>query len=176
MVAVVTGASGFIGSHLCEHLLASGDFVRGVDAFTDYYSRRTKERSSWGSDFRQYVSQNFLVTQRLLDALAKDPPHKLVCASSSSVYGDVPRYPTAEWMRPRPVSPYGVTKLAAEHLCEVYRKQGAVKTASLRLFHRLRPAPEARYGVRPSGVVRHPARDVRAVWGRRAATRLHVRR
>ena len=177
MVAVVTGAGGFIGSHLCEHLLASGDAVRGVDAFTHYYSRGTKEqnldrvigqnrfsfleadllemplgplldgaevvyhlagqpgvRSSWGSDFPQYVRENVLVTQRLLEAAAKDPPHKLVYASSSSIYGDAQRFPTSERMRPRPVSPYGVTKLAAEHLCDVYRKRGAVETASLRLF------------------------------------------
>lgn len=177
MVAVVTGAGGFIGSHLCEHLLASGDTVRGVDAFTDYYSRTIKEqnldhvrahdrfslieadllemplgpllhdadvvyhlagqpgvRSSWGADFPQYVRDNVLVTQRLLEASAKHPPHKLVYASSSSVYGDAPRYPTSERMRPRPVSPYGVTKLAAEHLCDLYRKRGAVETASLRLF------------------------------------------
>jgi nucleoside-diphosphate-sugar epimerase len=177
MVAVVTGAAGFIGSHLCEHLLACGDRVHGVDAFTDYYSRATKEqnldrarchdrfsfieadllemplaplfdgadvvyhlagqpgvRSSWGADFRRYVRENVLVTQRLLEVAATRPPHKLVYASSSSVYGDAQRYPTSERMHPRPVSPYGVTKLAAEHLCDVYRKRGAVETASLRLF------------------------------------------
>jgi nucleoside-diphosphate-sugar epimerase len=177
MFAVVTGAAGFIGSHLCEHLLARGDRVHGVDAFTDYYSRATKEqnldrarchdrfsfieadllemplaplfdgadvvyhlagqpgvRSSWGADFRRYVRENVLVTQRLLEVAATCPPRKLVYASSSSVYGDAQRYPTSERMHPRPVSPYGVTKLAAEHLCDVYRKRGAVETASLRLF------------------------------------------
>ena len=61
-------------------------------------------------------------------------PHKFVYASSSSVYGDAETYPTAETLRPAPVSPYGVTKLAAEHLTEVYRKSFAVPAVSLRFF------------------------------------------
>jgi nucleoside-diphosphate-sugar epimerase len=59
---------------------------------------------------------------------------KVVYASSSSVYGDSETYPTTEDLKPRPVSPYGVTKLAAEHLCELYRTTSEVPTASLRLF------------------------------------------
>ena len=58
----------------------------------------------------------------------------MVYASSSSVYGDAESYPTTETLRPRPVSPYGVTKLAAEHLCELYRASFGVPTVSLRLF------------------------------------------
>jgi nucleoside-diphosphate-sugar epimerase len=80
------------------------------------------------------VRHNVVVTQRLLEACRDRPLHKLVYASSSSVYGDAEAFPTAETLRPAPVSPYGVTKLAAEHLCEVYRRSFAVPTVSLRLF------------------------------------------
>jgi nucleoside-diphosphate-sugar epimerase len=70
----------------------------------------------------------------LLEAARTSGLRKLVYASSSSVYGDAECYPTAETLRPRPVSPYGVTKLAAEHLCELYRKAFGLPTVSLRLF------------------------------------------
>jgi nucleoside-diphosphate-sugar epimerase len=175
--ALVTGAAGFIGSHLCERLLASGDEVRGVDAFTDYYERWRKEdnlsglaeregfsfiegdlaemplepllegadvvyhiagqpgvRASWGSDFARYVHHNVFATQRLLEACRPRPPGKLVFASSSSIYGDAVSFPVSESACPHPVSPYGVTKLAAEHLCDVYRSNFSVPTVSLRLF------------------------------------------
>jgi nucleoside-diphosphate-sugar epimerase len=75
-----------------------------------------------------------MATQRLLEALGDVPVRKIVYASSSSVYGDAESYPTAETARPRPMSPYGVTKLAAEHLCELYRSNFGTPTASLRLF------------------------------------------
>ena len=91
-------------------------------------------RASWGPDFPDYVRHNVIATQRLLEACKGRPLGKLVYASSSSVYGDAESYPTAETLRPQPVSPYGVTKLAAEHLCEVYRKSFDVPAASLRLF------------------------------------------
>jgi nucleoside-diphosphate-sugar epimerase len=91
-------------------------------------------RASWGAEFGTYVRQNVLVTQRLLESVRRHPVWKFVYASSSSVYGDAECYPTVETMRPQPVSPYGVTKLAAEHLCEVYCKNFGVPTASLRFF------------------------------------------
>ena len=177
MRCVVTGAAGFIGSHLCEFLLSQGDEVIGIDCFTDYYDPRRKEinlvgarqydrfqlqredllraplvelldgadvvfhlagqpgvRPSWGADFATYVWRNVLATQALLEAARVVGLAKLVYASSSSVYGDAESYPTAETLRPRPVSPYGVTKLAAEHLCELYRVGFGVPTVSLRLF------------------------------------------
>jgi nucleoside-diphosphate-sugar epimerase len=175
--SVVTGAAGFVGSHLCEYLVAEGDHVLGIDSFTDYYDTALKEsnvravrgadrfellrgdlrdlpladlldgadvvyhlagqpgvRPSWGREFETYVSRNVLATQALLEAARGVPLTKFVYASSSSVYGDAEAYPTAETLRPRPVSPYGVTKLAAEHLCELYRLGFGVPTVSLRLF------------------------------------------
>jgi nucleoside-diphosphate-sugar epimerase len=175
--AVVTGAAGFIGSHLCAHLLDKGDEVMGIDSFTDYYDPRRKERNlaalrdrpgfvecrldlstaplemiferaevvyhlagqpgvrgSWGEDFAPYLSRNIHATQRVLEAARTAQLWKVVYASSSSVYGDSETYPTTENLVPRPVSPYGVTKLAAEHLCELYRTTSGVPTVSLRLF------------------------------------------
>lgn len=92
-------------------------------------------RMSWGKDFAVYVRQNIEATQRLLEA-AKDAAdlERLVYASSSSVYGNAERYPTSEDDRPQPVSPYGVTKLAAEHLCSLYASNFGVPTVSLRYF------------------------------------------
>ena len=177
MRAIVTGAAGFVGSHLCEHLLDHGDQVVGIDCLTDYYDPRRKEanlaplrgrdgfteqrvdltaaslnslfeqadvvyhlagqpgvRGSWGEEFVPYVNRNVLATQRVLEAAREVDLWKVVYASSSSVYGNAETYPTTEDMRPQPVSPYGVTKLAAEHLCELYRVTSGVPTVSLRLF------------------------------------------
>ena len=92
-------------------------------------------RKSWGSDFREYISANIAATQKLLEAAVETPSLKrLVYASSSSIYGNAERYPTSELDRPEPVSPYGVTKLAAEHLCTLYAKNFGLPTVSLRYF------------------------------------------
>lgn len=91
-------------------------------------------RPSWGRNFDVYVERNILATQCLLEASCQVPVSKIVYSSSSSVYGDAESYPTAETVQPRPVSPYGVTKLAAEHLCELYRANFGTPTVSLRLF------------------------------------------
>jgi nucleoside-diphosphate-sugar epimerase len=91
-------------------------------------------RASWGAEFDLYVERNVRATQALLEAARRHPLHKVVYASSSSVYGDAESYPMRESVVPHPVSPYGVTKLAAEHLCHVYQKAFGVPTASLRLF------------------------------------------
>ena len=177
MRAIVTGAAGFIGSHLCAHLLDRGDQVVGIDCLTDYYEPLRKKanlatllsrpgfvfhrrdlldapladlfkqanvvfhlagqpgvRGSWGEDFTPHLDRNVAATQRVLEAARAVSLWKVVYASSSSVYGDSETYPTTEDLTPHPVSPYGVTKLAAEHLCELYRTTSGVPTVSLRLF------------------------------------------
>jgi UDP-glucuronate 4-epimerase len=93
-------------------------------------------RNSWGRDFAIYVHHNILATQRLLEACARTGVPRLVAASSSSVYGDAPDYPTTEESITRPVSPYGVTKLASEHLCLAYARPGVadLAVATLRYF------------------------------------------
>lgn len=92
-------------------------------------------RSSWGQDFATYLEANVAATQALLEA-AREAPRlaRIVYASSSSVYGDAEDFPTSELDRPAPISPYGVTKLAAEHLCSVYASQFGLPTVSLRYF------------------------------------------
>ncbi|MFF2027106.1 NAD-dependent epimerase/dehydratase family protein [Rhodococcus koreensis] len=93
-------------------------------------------RKSWGSEFDLYALDNVQATQRLLEAVKTNGSSikKLVYASSSSVYGNAQRYPTVETDMPRPLSPYGVTKLAAEHLCSLYGENFGIPTVSLRYF------------------------------------------
>lgn len=92
-------------------------------------------RSSWGAEFSTYTTQNVIATQRLLEAAKSAPSlERFVYASSSSVYGDAERFPTEETDLPRPRSPYGVTKLAGEHLCTLYANSFGVPTVSLRYF------------------------------------------
>ena len=91
-------------------------------------------RKSWGRDFATYTTLNVDATQRLLEACVGRPIERLVYASSSSVYGDDAALPMHEDAAPQPVSPYGVTKLAAEHLCHLYFVNHQVPTVSLRYF------------------------------------------
>lgn len=91
-------------------------------------------RSSWGADFARYTENNSMATQLLLEACKNLPPRKLVYASSSSVYGDTDDLPMREDGMTRPVSPYGVSKFAAEHLCYLYWKGYGVPTVALRFF------------------------------------------
>jgi UDP-glucose 4-epimerase len=178
MKCLVTGAAGFVGSHVAERLLRDGHDVIGVDGFVPYYPRAIKERNlaallphgrfrfvegnlldldlpallaqgiecifhqaaqagvraSWGQEFADYTTLNILATQRLLEAAKAHPLRKFVYASSSSVYGDVATLPMREDALPKPLSPYGVSKLAAEHLCYLYWKNFGVPTISLRYF------------------------------------------
>lgn len=100
-----------------------------------HQSAQAGVRASWGSSFSAYTEHNVLVTQRLLESVKDKPIKKLVYASSSSVYGDVPGdEPMIETLRPQPISPYGVTKLAAEHLCYLYWKNYGTPVVSLRYF------------------------------------------
>ena len=91
-------------------------------------------RRSWGADFSIYTTCNIDATQVLLEACVGRDLERFVYASSSSVYGDAVTIPMREDARPQPVSPYGVTKLAAEHLCQLYCSNYSVPTVSLRYF------------------------------------------
>ncbi|MDI7274616.1 MAG: NAD-dependent epimerase/dehydratase family protein [Anaerolineae bacterium] len=91
-------------------------------------------RASWGREFASYTQNNVLATQRLLEAARTHGVRRFIYASSSSVYGDCAELPLRESARPQPVSPYGVTKLAAEHLCQLYCTNFGLPTLSLRYF------------------------------------------
>jgi nucleoside-diphosphate-sugar epimerase len=91
-------------------------------------------RPSWGNQFDRYVRDNVIATQRLLEALKDAPIKRFVFAGSSSVYGDAEKFPTKETALPRPLSPYGVTKLAAEHLTNLYTRNFGIPAVSVRYF------------------------------------------
>ena len=175
MRCVVTGAAGFIGSHLCEELLRRGHTVVGIDSFVPYYPAVVKAQNqalllaypnyhfhaldlrrdelndaiegadvvfhlaampglpkSW-TDFDGYWTCNVQATQRLLEA-ARTSGHlrRFVLASTSSVYG---RNAIGNETAPTlPISPYGVTKLAAEHLCRAYAEAFKIPLVALRYF------------------------------------------
>jgi UDP-glucuronate 4-epimerase len=167
MQYLVTGAAGFVGSHLAEALVARGDGVVGIDDFSDYYDPARKRRNcaaldvmaldlaedrldfaafdgvfhlagqpgvrSFGAAFPLYVRRNILATQRVLEAAAAASV-RVVIASSSSVYGDSETYPTPETVALTPRSPYGVTKLACEHLVDAYASSFGLEAVVLRYF------------------------------------------
>src|SRR6056297_1756512 len=91
-------------------------------------------RASWGEDFYIYTDNNIMGTQKLLEAAKVNNIKKFVYASSSSVYGDTENLPMKETNRLQPISPYGVSKLAAENLCYLYYKNFNVPIVSLRYF------------------------------------------
>jgi nucleoside-diphosphate-sugar epimerase len=176
MKCLVTGAAGFIGSHLCEELMRAGHEVRGVDAFIPYYPRAIKERNltqarrhpsfrfeavdlrtdpieplvadaevifhlaamagllrSW-TDFDGYWTCNVQATQRLLEAVRNKASklRRLIYGSTSSVYG---RFGSGDETLPtKPISPYGVTKLAGEQLCTAYAETYGLPVVVLRFF------------------------------------------
>lgn len=110
-----------------------GPLLAGVEVLF-HQSAQPGVRHSWHDGFRLYDEQNILVTQRLLEAAKDVELQRVVYASSSSVYGNAARYPSFEDDLPGPHSPYGVTKLAAEHLCGLYAANWGVPTVSLRYF------------------------------------------
>jgi nucleoside-diphosphate-sugar epimerase len=175
MRCLVTGAAGFIGSHLCERLLADGHQVVGLDAFIPFYPRPIKEANlatckenpafcwyeldlrhdelqaavdgveivfhlaamaglpkSW-TQFDLYQSCNLSATHRLLEAARRKPSlNRFVYISTSSVYG---RYSSGDESLPtRPISPYGVTKLASENLCRAFAEEYDLPLVVLRYF------------------------------------------
>jgi UDP-glucose 4-epimerase len=119
-----------------EAALQNADFDSLLDGVTHIYhlAAQAGVRKSWGHDFLAYTSHNVDATQRLLEAVKGRKIHRLVYASSSSVYGDVATIPMREDAYLQPLSPYGVTKLAAEHLCHLYFANYGVPTVSLRFF------------------------------------------
>jgi len=171
---LVTGAAGFVGSHVCEALLAAGHRVVGIDAFTDYYPRSVKEANlcrsldsssfafheldlrtadldpildgvdavineaampglvrSW-SDIDAYVACNILAVARLVEAARRANVRRFVQISTSSVYGT--NAVGDESLPTRPVSPYGVTKLAAEELVLAHFRTFGFPALILRYF------------------------------------------
>jgi UDP-glucose 4-epimerase len=117
---------------LIEKEILSMDNFPDVDVVF-HLAAQAGVRASWGESFSVYLKDNIQSTQRLLEWYKKKSIKKFVYASSSSVYGDAP-LPMNEEMRLQPVSPYGVTKLAAEHLCYLYWKNFQVPTIALRYF------------------------------------------
>jgi UDP-glucuronate 4-epimerase len=108
------------------------DLLEGVDVVF-HLAGQPGVRASW-SKFDVYLRDNVLATQRLLAASEAASVAQFVYASSSSVYGDAPSFPTSEHVLPHPVSPYGVTKLAGEHLVSLYGRGDQLHTTSLRYF------------------------------------------
>jgi UDP-glucose 4-epimerase len=107
--------------------------LEGID-YVFHLAAQPGVRTSWGSNFSLYNEYNILATQRLLEAASKRNITKFIYASSSSVYGDTPGLPMREDSPLCPVSPYGVTKLAAEHLCKLYYRNFGVPVVILRYF------------------------------------------
>ena len=172
---LVTGAAGFIGSHLCERLLADGWVVHGLDSYTNHYDRSLKRlnlaglrdnprfhfhlrdlagapldelvsdvhvvyhlaarpgvRDSWDC-FDDYAHSNIIGAKQLLDACAVHSV-RYVYASSSSVYGNSPVLPVVEQLAPRPISPYGATKVMAEVMAGSYAEAHGFEVIGLRYF------------------------------------------
>ncbi|MCX7765262.1 MAG: GDP-mannose 4,6-dehydratase [Candidatus Sumerlaeia bacterium] len=120
----------FIAKNLLE--LDVKGILTGVDVIF-HQAAQAGVRTSWGSQFQIYVNNNILATQCLLEALI-DTKIPIIYASSSSVYGETKILPMREDHPTHPISPYGVSKLAAEHLCYLYWKNYDVRTISLRYF------------------------------------------
>ena len=133
-------------------------------------------RKSWGRDFAVYTVNNIEATQVLLEACVKHPIERLVYASSSSVYGDNVAMPMREDALPQPVSPYGVTKLAAEQLCYLYHVNYGVPTVSLRYFTVYGPRQRPDMGFHRFLRATLAGEPIYALRRRRADARLHVRR
>ena len=116
--------------------LARGDLVDLVDRcqMVFHLAAEPGVRGSWGGRFEHYVRNNVLATQHLLEAVEARPDARFVYASSSSIYGQAETMPTSEATTPAPYSPYGVTKLAGEHLTRAYQANTGLDAVILRYF------------------------------------------
>ena len=192
MRCLVTGAAGFIGSHLAHRLVVDGHDVVGVDCLRANYDVAEKKanlawvasapggvdqrdvdlsvdplqdlvagvdvvfhlagqpgvRASWGEGLADYARDNILATERVLAAAAEAGVGRVVYASSSSVYGEAARYPCREDDLPRPHSPYGVTKLAGEHLGLAHARNDGLPVVALRYFSVYGPRQRPDMGLR----------------------------
>lgn len=121
---------------LVESSIADADLPTLLDGVTHVFhlAAQAGVRKSWGREFQVYTTLNVDATQRLLEACVGLPIHRFFYASSSSVYGDDVTLPMREEVPLHPVSPYGVTKLAAEQLCYLYFVNHGVPTVSVRYF------------------------------------------
>jgi UDP-glucose 4-epimerase len=132
-LAVNSGRPGF---QFVEGSIQHADVASLLDGKTHVFhlAAQAGVRKSWGRDFRIYTENNVDATQRLLEACVGLPLARFVYASSSSLYGDHTAIPMREDALPQPVSPYGVTKLAAEQLCHLYHVNHRVPATSVRYF------------------------------------------
>lgn len=109
------------------------EIIKNID-YIFHEAAQPGVRTSWGENFKVYVDNNILATQKILEVLKNKKIKKFIFASSSSIYGDAEEFPIKESTLPKPVSPYGVTKLAAENLCYLYWKNYGIPIVSLRYF------------------------------------------
>ena len=131
----VEGARAHRAFELLELDLGTADLARLPEVDVVFHNAaQPGVRASWGREFAAYTHHNVLATQRLLERYKTSKLERFIYASSSSIYGDAESYPTSEAMLPRPFSPYGVTKLAGEHLALLYGRNFGTPVAALRYF------------------------------------------
>jgi len=132
----LSGLQGHPGFSLTDAAIADADLPRLLDGVTHVFhlAAQAGVRKSWGRDFGVYTINNVDATQTLLEACVGRSIERFVFASSSSVYGDTVPLPMREDATPQPISPYGVTKLAAEQLCHLYHVNYQIPTVALRYF------------------------------------------
>jgi UDP-glucose 4-epimerase len=119
-----------------EHDLLTADLPQVLEGCDVVFHQAAQAgvRASWGKEFKAYTDNNVLATQKLLEVSKESPIQRFIFASSSSVYGNAQNIPVTEDEPTCPVSPYGVTKLAAENLCRLYHQSFGVPVVILRYF------------------------------------------